>query len=179
MRIVVFYGLFFILSILLIVLTLINYMQYTTLPREKKEIRVQKSTKKYLKKRDKFVPIRTLEMAQKEVDILLEKTPSLFYDRAMELEQNSSNVVVVNPIKKRLFNLVRVFNHLDEDAILIINIYSNSKGSQQYNLELSQKYADYLKKYFMERTSLPLIVAIGYGTTIPLKKVEMNLKRIK
>ena len=86
-----------------------------------------------------------------------------------------------------LSNLVKIVNHLDEEAILTIKTYSKNKGSKKYNLELSQQRADVLKQYFIERTSLPLIVAIGYGGAIPLDKknrthhreIEINLQRIK
>ena len=177
MKIVTLYSLFFILSTLLIVLTLTEYMQGSLLSTNKKEIRVEKSKKNYLKRREEFVPIRTLSMAQKKIDMLLD-------NNSIEFEKNISNN---GGIKVILNNLVKVLNHLDEDAILTINTYSKKKGSRQYNLELSQQRADVLKKYFIEKTSLPLIVAIGYGGTIPFKKedkpkhrqVEINLKRIK
>ena len=187
MKIVTLYSLFFILSTLLMVLTLTEYMQGSLFYAKNKELRVQKSKKNYLKKRDEFVPMRTLTMAQKKIDILLDTSPYFFDNKSIELEQNRSHKGSVNPIKVTLSNLVKVLNHLDEDAILTINTYSKNTGSKQYNLKLSQQRADILKKYFRERTSLPLIVAIGYGGAIAFKKddktkhkqVEINLKRIK
>ena len=186
MKIVTLYSLFFILSTLLMVLTLTEYMQGSLFYANNKELRVQKSKKNYLKNRDKFVPIRTLAMAQKKIDKLLETKPYLFEDKSIDLEHNSSKRGL-NLAKVTLSNLVKILNHLDEDAILTINTYSENKGSKQYNLELSQQRADVLKKYFRERTTLPLIVAIGYGGAIPFRKedktthkqVEINLKRIK
>ncbi len=186
MKVVALYSLFFLLSILLIVLALTEYMQGSLLYANKKELRVEKSKKNYLKNRHKFVPIRTLAMAQKEIDRLLEVEPFLFEDKGIELENNSSKRGL-NLAKVTLSNIVKILNHLDEDAILTINTYSENRGSKKYNLELSQQRADVLKKYFRERTSLPLIVAIGYGGAIPFKKedktthkqVEISLKRIK
>ena len=165
MKMVTLYTLFFILSTLLIILTLTDYTQNSLLSVNKEEIRVQKSKKNYLKRREKFVPIRTLALAQKEIDRLLDN----------------------NITKVTLTNLVKVLNNLDEEAILIISTYFDKNGSKAYNLELSQKRADILQKYFRERTSLPLIVAIGYGKAIPFKKedkrdyrqIQINLKRIK
>ena len=180
MKLNILYGLFFVLSTLLIVVTLTDYMKDFFLPKNQKEIRVQKSKKNYLKKRDEFVPTRTLSMAQKEIDMILDKNSYLF-------NKNISNKGSIDSIKVTLLNLTKVLNNLEEDAILTISTYSQKKGSKVYNLELSQKYADFLKKYFRERTSLPLIVAIGYGKAIPFKKedkrdyrqIQINLKRIK
>ena len=169
MKLVTIYAIFFILSILLIVLTLNEYMQESLFSYKKGPI-VQKSKKKYLKRRKEFVPIRPLALAQKEIDRLL--------DSSAKLEQNMS-------IKTILPSLVKVLNNLEEEAILTISTYSDQNGSKAYNLEISQKYADSLKKYFLDKTSLPLIVAIGYGNTITFKEskehnwVKINLKRIK
>ncbi len=184
MKIVLLYVLFFILSTLLMVLTLTQYMRNSLL---KKEIRVAKSQKNYLKNRDKSVPIRTLATAQKKIEVLLDTNPHLFDNNSISLEQNSSNEKTVNSTKVTLSNLVKIVNHLDEEAILTIKTYSKNKGSKKYNLGLSQQRADVLKQYFIERTSLPLIVAIGYGGAIPLDKknrthhreIEINLQRIK
>ena len=174
MKIVTLYALFFILSTLLIILTLTEYMQDFPLSANRKETRVQKSKKKYLKRREEFIPIRTLTLAQKEIDRLLNTA-----DNNIKSEYNMS--------KETLINLVKVLNNLDEEAILTISIYSDQNGSKAYNLKISQRRADSLKKYFIDKTSLPLIVAIGYGNTVVFKKskkrehkqVEINLKRIK
>lgn len=183
MKIVTLYSFLLILSTLLIVLTLTEYMQDSLFFAKRKEIRVQKSKKNSLKRREEFIPIRTLESAQKAIDAKL----YLLDNSSVKLEQNMSRKGSIDTTKVTLSNLVRVLNNLDEEAILVINTYSDQNGSKAYNLELSQKHADILKEYFRERTSLPLIVAIGYGKSIHYKKenntthrqVEINLKRIK
>ncbi len=174
MKIVIFYSLFFVLSTFLFV--------------DKKEIKVEKFKKNYKKRRKEFVPTRVLALAQEEIDATLDTKFYLFSNNSINLEENISGRVNINSTKVTLIKLVKILNHLEEDAILIIKTYSDQNGSKAYNLELSQKRADVLKKYFIERTYLPLIIAIGYGKTLVSKKdnktkkyrqVEINLKRIK
>ena len=169
MKVVVLYALFFILSTLLIVLTLTEYAKGSLFYKTSKELRVQKSQKSYLKRREEFVPTRTLDIAQKEIETFLNINDGIFKNNSIELEQ-----------KKRLNHLVKVLSHLEEDAILTISTHSEQNGSKAYNLKLSQQRADVLKRYFIAKTSLPLIVAIGYGKDrTKHKQVEINLKRIK
>jgi len=187
MKIVVLYTLFFILSTLLIVLALTEYVKGSLFYENSQELRVQKSQKHYVKRREAFIPIRTLTFAQKKIETFLDAQDDIFEDNSIELAKDVSSRRGSNSIKKRLNDLVKVLNHLEEEAILTISTYSEQNGSKAYNLELSQQRADVLKKYFIEKTSLPLIVAIGYGGAVPLKdkdrtkhkQVEINLKRIK
>ncbi len=128
------------------------------------------STKSYIRRRKGYIPQRSFILAVQEIKRILKKGSIL-----SEFNENFT----LNRVP--LIQLVEVVNHMQEEAILTIFTYTDTQDSSQKNLALSQKIADRLKEYFLERTTLPLVVAIGYGEAFSLKKslIEINLKRIK
>ena len=177
------------LSVLLIVGALIQFKEIDVFNHNMVQVKkIQKVCKKrYLRKRKNIIRVSTLTQAQKKIDQLLLNTPIEFSLNSTSLEQNSSDETLVNPQKVILTKVLKIINHLEEDAILSIATHTDAQGSHEHNLKLSQDRANMLKNYFREKCTLPLIVAIGYGEEIPLSKesnrssrrVEINLKRIK
>lgn len=59
------------------------------------------------------------------------------------------------------------------DMIVEVGTHSDIRGNNKYNLQLSQKRADAVRKYFMENSIEPdRITAIGYGETKPIVKCK-------
>ena len=159
---------YFLISILFIAFAL--FMNVESLYEEELEknrlLNIQKvCIKKYLRQRKTYVPKRSMSLAQKEINRLLEQEPIIF----------TSNM------NKVLIKIVTILNNMKEKVVLNITTHTDNEGTAAYNLELSQKRADNLKIYFRKRTTLPLIVAIGYGKAFSLKKmfIEIHLQRIK
>ena len=189
MKVYHLYILFFILSTLLIVVALIQFEKIDIFVHDMVQVKkIQKvCRKKYLRKRKIIIRKRSLTQAEKEIAKLLIDTPIDFNLNSSSLEINSSNETLVNPRKVILTKILKIINHLEEDAILSIETHTDTQGSHEHNLKLSQERANRLKEYFREKCSLPLIVAIGYGEEIPLaqeanrssRRVEIDLKRIQ
>jgi len=147
-----------------------------------KELKIQKVCMKHdLRKRKIYVPNRSFTLAQKEIDRILKNHPLLFASNSFLMDKNNTS-----SMRQTLRKIGAVINHTKEDVILSIETHTDNLGSQQHNLELSQKRADILKNYFIKRVNIPLIVAIGYGEALPLlekgvdnRRVEINLKRIQ
>jgi len=183
------YFLFFILSALLIISALVASGKVKIFKQQPVEVKkIQKIyQKKYLRKRKNLINLKSLENAQKEIAKLLIDSPLKFNNNSSSIEMNSTNPNMPNPRKVVLNKILMVLNHLEEDAILVIETHTDAEGSQQHNLKLSQERASVLKDYFRTKCRLPLIVAIGYGEEIPLPKkskrsnrrVEIHLKRIQ
>ena len=139
--------------------------------------------KSYPRKRKIHLSLRSFTLAQEDIDNILKKRPLAFRSNSTLLDENGTDTM-----KRALNDILLIVNHVREDVILSIETHTDDTGSKQHNLLLSQKRADVLKNYFIERTEIPLIVAIGYGETLPISKdavkkdnrrVEINLKRIK
>jgi outer membrane protein OmpA-like peptidoglycan-associated protein len=127
------------------------------------------SAKGYLKAKKLYVPKRSFILATREIKKILLKDPFLF-------ELNDSSFLV----KTTLLKITKVVNHVKEDVVLSILAHTDVTGTAKHNLRLSQKRADRLKAYFVGKTNLPLVVAIGYGEIFSLDQslIEINLKRI-
>jgi outer membrane protein OmpA-like peptidoglycan-associated protein len=128
------------------------------------------SMKAYSRTRKTYVPEHSFALAEHDIKKILLKDPIYF-------EVNHSSFLV----KSTLIKIVKIVNAVKENVVLSILAHTNASGTAQDNLQLSQKMADKLKEYFLKRTNLPLVVAIGYGEVFSLKKrlIEINLKRIK
>jgi len=176
---------FILLSIFLIAFVLFNYLEPLNDKRLKliKLERIQKICMKgYIKKRKKYIPQHSIFFAQKEIDAILEKRPIRFLLNSALFDENSSYKV-----EQTLLEISAVVNHVKDDVVLSIETHTDKIGSNQHNLKLSQKRADLLKDYFLKKTRLALIVAIGYGEELPLidvnntkddRRIEINLKKI-
>jgi len=141
--------------------------------------------KSYPRKRKIFVERCSFSLAQAKIDKYLKEQPILFLSNSVSLDTNVTNTLEVNLLKQTLIKVLAIVNRVDDKIILSIEAHTDSKGTKKNNLELSQKRVDVLKKYFLKRTNLPYIVAIGYGESLPLnseksnRHIEINLKRIQ
>lgn len=165
--------LFLTLSMILLIVTLSKKLQ----PLQNKYLekvrcsKIQKiCAKKHIRKRTKYIPQRSLELGQESINNILLKDP-------IDFGTNDTNLLLT----PTLIKVVNIVNHLKDDAVLRITAYTDEIGTAGHNLDLSQKRADSLKKYFINKTSLAGVVAIGYGEALPLtnRRIEVNLKRIK
>ncbi|CAA6820236.1 MAG: Unknown protein [uncultured Sulfurovum sp.] len=144
--------------------------------------KIQKtSAKKYVRQRKLYVPKRSVLLAQEVLNKLLEKRPIDFTSNDFSLNLDNNKKDELNVKKQVLTNIVDTVNNLKENAVLSITTYTDTNGSAEANLLLSQKRADKLKTYFLERTNLLFITAIGYGEALPLtsRRVEINLKKVQ
>ncbi len=141
--------------------------------------------KTYPRNRDVRIPERSFLEASEEIARLLKKRPLLFKSGSSSLENNNS--VEPNYNKVTLKGIIDVLNHMNEDVILSIATHTDKEGSQKQNLKLSQERANRIKHHIRERSSVTLIIAIGYGEELPLlkstkklsnRRVEIDLKRI-
>ena len=164
---------FFISSILLVFIT-IERNAYQIYDKQMREIKMSKiqmlSVKTYTRTRKDYVPRRSLSLARKEIADILLKEP-------IQFEVNDSSFLG----KGTLLKISKIINNLKEEVVLSILAHTDTVGTAKHNLYLSQKRADNLKKYFMNRTKLSFIVSIGYGEVFSLKTrlIELHLKRIK
>ena len=173
MKLKVIVIIYFFISILFIAFAL--FMNAESLYEEQLEknrlSNIQKvTTKKYSRQRKSYVPKRSIVLAQKEINRLLENEPIIFTVNNFSLKMS-----------KVLINIVTILNNMKEEVVLNIITHTDNKGTSAYNLDLSQKRADNLKVYFRKRTNLPFVVAIGYGKEFLLKNslLEISLQRIK
>ncbi len=130
-----------------------------------------------LRQRKIYTPQRSLLLAEKVLKKMLDVNPVQFTVNDFSLESTKSP----NVNKEVLTQMVALLNNIKEDFILSITAYTDSVGTAKDNLILSQRRADRLKAYFLKRTALPFIVAIGYGEAFPLENrhIEFKLTRIK
>lgn len=137
-------------------------------------------SKKQVRQRKVYVPKRSVDLAQNVLEHFLKKNPIIFTQNDFSLVSNQQSKEKPNQKKKILNKIVAILNNIREDAILSITAYTDKVGSAKGNLTLSQKRADTLKAYFLKRTSLVLIVAIGYGEALPAtsRRIEINLKKV-
>ena len=173
MKITIIFFAFFISSLLLIFIT-VERNSDAIYSEQIEKIKISKiqilSAKLYKRTKKSYVPERSYSLATKEIQRILLKDPIHF-----ELN-NSSSLVTSSLIK-----IVKVVNHIKENVVLSISAHTDAEGTAKHNLYLSQKRADKLKEYFLDKINLPLIVAIGYGEAFSLEHrlIEINLKRIK
>ena len=173
---------FILLSILLISVTLLFTAKPIYLEKVEKIriLNIQKVyNKTYFRRRNRYTPQRSIKFAQVEINQILIDNPIEFGKNSYLLENNSSRKNY-----QTLANIGDVINNLKGKAILEIKTYTNTKGSKQFNLKLSQKRADQLKRYMNNCSNIIFVSAIGYGKEIQHKKdekkyLEINLKRIK
>jgi len=173
---------FILLSILLISITLLFTAKPIYLEKVEKirVLNIQKVYHKtYLRKRNMYIPQRSIKFAQAEINKILIDNPIEFDKNSYVLENNSSRKNY-----QTLAKIIEVFNNLKGKAIVEIKTYTNKKGSKRLNLNLSQKRADQLKRYMNNCSNITFISAIGYGKEIQHKKdekkyLEITLKRIK
>lgn len=162
---------FLISSLLLIFITIERNAHIIYNKQMKKTSKIQTlSAKTYARSRKVYIPERSLALAKQEIKRILLKNPIRF-------EGNNSSSL----LESILIEIVKITNHVKEDVILSISVHTDGEGTAKHNLYLSQKRADRLKEYFLNKTNLPLVVAIGYGEAFSLDNglIEIDLKRIK
>ena len=114
------------------------------------------------------------KLAQIKIDGFLKEQPITFLSNSASLESNVSNILEVNTLKQTLTKVLAVVNRVNDEIVLSIETHTDDTGTKKHNLELSQERADRLKAYFLKRTELPHIMAIGYGESLPLKREKNN-----
>lgn len=182
LRLIIFLS--FIVATLFIAFAL--YMNVPKLYKEQldrtKLAKIQKvCLKEHTRQRKLYVPKRSVFLAQQAVNKLLKKHPIDFKKNDFSLNVDSNMTNAINLKKQTLTTIVNTVNRLKENAVLNITTYTDTNGSAEGNLLLSQKRADRLKTYFLERTNLLLITAIGYGKALPLssRRVEIKLQKVQ
>jgi outer membrane protein OmpA-like peptidoglycan-associated protein len=174
--------LFILLSILLIITALNNQLNQLR-SAYNEQVRLENiqhvSKKKEKRERKTYVPTYTIEQANKTIISILTQTPIY-----VEADEYSSLT------KSTLAKIVAIINKLEKRAVLSIKVERYKKKSPSNNLKISQKNADRLKAYFLDRTKLSFISAIGYGSALVPQKyndkhngldcyVKMRLKKVK
>jgi hypothetical protein len=136
------------------------------------------SKKKEKRERKRYVPKYTIEQASKKIIFILRKTP-------INIEVKAYSALT----KSTLVKIVAIINKLEERVVLMIEVERYKNVSAPINLKASQMCADRLKAYFLEKTNLLFVTAIGYGSALASKEhnakqgsdcyVKMRLKRVK
>ena len=173
MKLALIFFIFFISSIGLIFVTVEekSHIIYDKQMKKLKESTIQTvSAKTYKRAKKLYIPQRSFALGRQEIEKVLLKEPIHF-------ELNDSSLL----LKSTLIKIAQITNHIKEKVALSIAVHTDIQGTAKDNLYLSQQRADRLKEYFIKKTDLPLIVAIGYGEAFSLKEklIKINLKRIK
>jgi len=183
MQIRTLYILFFSLSIFL--LSLLLYLYAGSIEGKRLEIirlsKIQKNCmKEYPRRKKVHIRERTSVEGQVEINRLLSVNP-------LQFESNSSMIYTTRENRVTIARIVKVVNHISEDIALSISAHTDSVGSKQHNLKLSQQRADMLKEHILRRSQILLITSIGYGEEFPLSKsskpsknrrIEITIKRV-
>tara|TARA_R110000787_G_scaffold93939_8_gene196389 strand:- start:9890 stop:10756 length:867 start_codon:yes stop_codon:yes gene_type:complete len=79
----------------------------------------------------------------------------------------------ISPVSMGLLDAVAGISMLCDDFNVEIGSHTDSRGSDEYNLVLSQKRADAVKHYLEEKgVSTDQLTAVGYGESVPLDKAD-------
>ena len=79
----------------------------------------------------------------------------------------------ISPVSMGLLDAVAGISMLCDDFNVEIASHTDSRGSDEYNLVLSQKRADAVKHYLEEKgVSTDQLTAVGYGESVPLDKAD-------
>ena len=137
------------------------------------------STKKENRERKVYVPQYTIEQASKEILFILKKSPIKVVSKVYSPQTQST-----------LLKIVKMIDALKERPVLMIKVVCYTKALDSTNFRISQEYADRLKAYFLKKTNVLYISAIGYGATLGTEEekikhdgtgcyVKMTLKKVK
>lgn len=92
-------------------------------------------------------------------------------------ENNSEKLKVASLVQ--LDELVNIINKYAASN-LVIEGHADSNGSDTFNLELSQKRTESVKKYLMEKgIAASRLTAVGYGESKPIASNKTALGRAK
>jgi len=110
-------------------------------------------------------PIKTIVLPAKQAKRLPKKT--LQYQVTIEFDYKSSQVKDI--YDKQLAKIVLWLKKL-EDPIIVIKSHTDNIGSQIYNINLSDKRADSVKKYLYRHFHIPehQVKSYSYGETQPI-----------
>lgn len=79
----------------------------------------------------------------------------------------------ISPVSMGLLDAVAGISMLCDDFNVEIGSHTDSRGSDEYNLVLSQKRADAVKHYLEEKgVSTEQLTSVGYGESVPLDTAD-------
>jgi outer membrane protein OmpA-like peptidoglycan-associated protein len=79
----------------------------------------------------------------------------------------------ISPVSTGLLDAVAGISMLCDDYAIEIGSHTDSRGSDEYNLVLSQKRADAIRQYLLEQgVAVDQLTAIGFGESMPLDKAD-------
>ena len=88
--------------------------------------------------------------------------------------KSNSSQMQTNSLGK-LYNLSKIMLKYP-DAIALIKAHTDSRGDDAYNLQLSEKRAEAIRKYLNEKLNIPIdrLTCKGYGETMPIADNETD-----
>ncbi|MEQ9435842.1 OmpA family protein [Hyphomonas sp.] len=79
----------------------------------------------------------------------------------------------ISPVSAGLLDAVAGISMLCDAYAIEIGSHTDSRGSDEYNLVLSQKRADAIRQYLLEKgVAIDQLTAIGFGESMPLDKAD-------
>jgi OmpA-OmpF porin, OOP family len=79
----------------------------------------------------------------------------------------------ISPVSMGLLDAVAGIAMLCDEYAVEIGSHTDSRGSNEYNQVLSQKRADAVRHYLLEKgVSIDQLTAVGYGESVPLDTAE-------
>tara|TARA_R110002051_G_scaffold19023_1_gene53844 strand:+ start:714 stop:1589 length:876 start_codon:yes stop_codon:yes gene_type:complete len=79
----------------------------------------------------------------------------------------------ISPVSMGLLDAVAGIAMLCDEYAVEIGAHTDSRGSTEYNQVLSQKRADAVRHYLLEKgVSIDQLTAVGYGESVPLDTAE-------
>ena len=79
----------------------------------------------------------------------------------------------ISPVSTGLLDAVAGISMLCDDYAVEIGSHTDSRGSDEYNQVLSQKRADSIRQYLLEKgVAIDQLTAIGFGESMPLDKAD-------
>ncbi len=79
----------------------------------------------------------------------------------------------ISPVSTGLLDAVAGISMLCDEYAVEIGSHTDSRGSDEYNQVLSQKRADAVRQYLLEKgVAIDQLTAVGYGESVPLDTAE-------
>jgi outer membrane protein OmpA-like peptidoglycan-associated protein len=107
--------------------------------------------------------------------VISQDSCQLALNQAMEGQkiQFPTNRGDISPVSMGLLDAVAGISMLCDEFAVEIGSHTDSRGSNEYNQVLSQKRADAVRQYLLEKgVSIDQLTAVGYGESVPLDTAE-------
>jgi outer membrane protein OmpA-like peptidoglycan-associated protein len=79
----------------------------------------------------------------------------------------------ISPVSAGLLDAVAGIAMLCDDYAVEVGSHTDARGSDEYNLVLSQKRADSVRQYLLEKgVAIDQLTAVGFGESMPLDKAD-------